>query len=250
MHAARQLTVHARSTVPLPLAIVLDVSNFARCGVWRGITCGGALAFATSFHHVLDVHGQGSRDMSQRVLRELLQFHEVLTMRACFEAHQQFSVNLVVAASLCVPENPKRSRSRCGTNPADSSQRIAVGITTSGAQNEQLRNCSPSLSVIAHLFATSTRPLHRANNGREVCDHFLMVWRFPDVFYTFSRDEHGFTSFHRVPHGRCGLEANSNEMQKERHAARFEPRWLRLGYRNDSLHVHGRPKSQVELAKE
>ena len=26
--------------------------------------------------------------------------------------------------------------------------------------------------------------------------------------------------------------------QKERHAARFEPRWLRLGYRNDSLHVH------------
>jgi hypothetical protein len=55
-HTARQLTVHARSTAPLTLAIALDFSNCARCGVWRGITCGGALAFATSFHHVLEVH--------------------------------------------------------------------------------------------------------------------------------------------------------------------------------------------------
>ena len=207
-HAGRQLTVHARSTVPLTLAIALDLSNFARCGVWRGITCGGALALATSFHHVLDVHGQGSRDMSQRVLRELLQFHEVLTMRACFEAHQQFSANPVVAASLCVPENPKRSRSRCGTNPAESSQRVAVGITTSGAKNEQLRNCSPSLSVIAHLFATSTRPLHRANNGREVCDHFLMVWRFSEVDNTLNRDLYSFFAVPPERHGCCRLETH------------------------------------------
>ena len=56
-HAAQQMTVHARSTVPLTLAIALDLSNFARCGVWRGIICGGALPFATAFHHVRDVHG-------------------------------------------------------------------------------------------------------------------------------------------------------------------------------------------------
>jgi hypothetical protein len=187
--------------------------------------------------------------MSQRARREILQFTQVHTMRACFEAHQQFSVNLVVAASVCVPENPKRSRSRCGTDPAESSQRVAVGITTSGAKNEQLRNCSPILHVIANLFATSTSPLHRTNNGREVCDHFLMVWRFPEMFYTFSRDVPGFTSVLRDPHGRCGLETNANEMQKERHAARFEPRWLRMGYRNDSLHVHGRLKVTIGVSQ-
>ena len=121
MHAARQLTVHARSTVPLTLAIALDLSNFARCGVWRGITCGGALAFATSFHHVRDVHGQGIRDMYQRVLRELLPVTKVLTVRACWKASQQFLVNLVVAAVFCGPENLKRSSSRRGTKPAESS---------------------------------------------------------------------------------------------------------------------------------
>ena len=57
-----------------------------------------------------------------------------------------------------------------------------------------------------------------------------------------------------VQTGQRGMDAvgwnHTERDQKERHAARFEPRWLRLGYRNESLHVHGRPKSQVELAKE
>ena len=121
-HAGRQLTVHARNTVPLTLGIAIHSSNSARCGVWRGITSGGALAFALSFPLARrDVPGQVIRDMYQRHFRELLPVTTVATVRATWKATQQFCVNSGVAAVPSVLENPKRTSSRCGTKPAESS---------------------------------------------------------------------------------------------------------------------------------
>jgi hypothetical protein len=45
-----------------------------------------------------------------------------------------------------------------------------------------------------------------------------------------------------LPSCQCDMDAvswkHTERDQKEGHAARFEPRWLRMGYRNDSLHVY------------
>ena len=146
--------------------------------------------------------------MYQRVVCELLTLTQVHVSTAFCKATQQFCENLVVAAVVCVTENPKCSSSRGGTKPAESLKREAGGVRFPGAKIEHLRNCPPIFLVIANCFATATRPLCGTTDGRVVADQFLMFLPSHQAFNTLNRDLNGIFAVPPERHGRCRLAAH------------------------------------------